>query len=160
MARQPELLAKLRTYVETLDARKYLSTEMRQNLKTLEYWHSAFLDFKDSASPEIPGVVVKFVVGAAGLTVSLVPEKCQRVLSIERISVGKYKITTDLTFTDVNFITTYVQLSTGSPGALNLVLREFNTSQKTITAEYLDGSFAATDIVQDSIVGIKIYLTR
>lgn len=157
-AKNSQLLGKLRTYAKDLDLGKYMSTEMRQNLKTLEYWYNAFTDFQTEVEPEVPLVVVKMTIGTSGTPI-LTSAKSTNVVSISRISAGRYLITTNKAFTDVNFVSKYIQFAAGSPSSLEMLVREFNTAQKTITVEFLNNSYAANDIAQDAIVGIKIYLS-
>jgi hypothetical protein len=146
-----QILARLRRY-DGKDIANYLSTEFRQNLKTIEYAIQSFAEFLSGNS------FVDFYFRANGTNdITTFFEKSPFVKSAVRLSAGKIQITLNRSFSNVNFVEDFIYFS-GTITAATLILESFDTTLKTIVVQYLDGSLSAADVGNGAEVRMKIYL--
>lgn len=157
MIKKAKVLGLLRRYKDG-DIGSFLQNEYRQTLKTLEYWYQQFIDFAAAVEKDTFNYPCYFEVTDGSGTPALNASRSPDVLEITRQSAGRYLVRFNKAFVGINYVTSYIELASGSPASSILILRSVDTTMRSVVVEFLNGSYTATDVASGSKIGIKFYI--
>jgi hypothetical protein len=119
-----------------------------------------FTQFRYALEKKPVDLYAKFTVGASGAP-TLVAAASKGVASVaETANAGEYIITLQDRYYDLYAVLPTITFASGSPasGASFVVRAQDVDGDKTITVQFLNGSFAATDLASGCEVVLKMEL--
>lgn len=119
-----------------------------------------FTQFRYALEKKPVDLYAKFSVGAAGAA-TLVSAASKGIVSVARTAnAGEYLVTLADKYVDLYAVLPTVTFASGSPasGAAFVIRSQDVAGAKTVTVQFLNGSFAATDLASGCVVTLKLEL--
>jgi hypothetical protein len=119
-----------------------------------------FTQFRYALEKKPVDLYCKFAVGASGVA-TIDAAKSKGIASVVRTTnAGEYLVTLNDKYVDLYGVYPTVTFASGSPasGAAFVVRAQDVSGAKTVTVQFLNGSFAATDLANGCNVVLKLEL--